>query len=313
MSNLDKKMYSKSSMVGISHAIEDIVLHFGLKAELYVFFQDYEFFSFEKEKYEVLDRLCQKVIVFMKNIKFHELLNFHNTIFIELSSDCPFCDEWNIILHHPEQSIVFSTTELYEFNNSNEDSLRKFNGFLSFSPATTIKAVNHIIDALKDYGECYRPIYNVVKDLSQKETYLNKKTSFFINRTLNEIEEKTEIIINNNSALSTSLQENDELTFEILKRLCYAAEYKDEDSALHLVRMSYYSTVIYREIESDKKKINSLTYASLLHDIGKIGIPDAILLKPGPLTKEEFEIIKTHCSIGANILSGSEKKLVQMS
>ncbi|HZK54324.1 MAG TPA: hypothetical protein VFC84_09050, partial [Desulfosporosinus sp.] len=153
-----------------------------------------------------------------------------------------------------------------------------FKGFLSFSPLTTSEAVTHMIDVLKDYGVNYSPIYNEVRELTKQETFLDKKISFFINRTVNEIEAESEVIIKRNKLLSSALKENTELSFEMLKRLCYAAEYKDEQSALHLVRISYYSTKLYAQIESDQAKVNNLTYASLLHDIGKVGIPDAILL-----------------------------------
>ena len=252
------------------------------------------------------------MFIFAKNIRLDEVSDFHNTLFIELREDSPYCSEWNIILQDPEQSIVFASTELYEFNHLSEDPMRKFKGFLSFSPLTTSEAVTHMIDVLNDYGVNYKPIYNEVRELTKQETNLDKKISFFINRTVNEIEAKSEIIIKRNNLLSSALKENTELSFEMLKRLCYAAEYKDEQSALHLVRISYYSTKLYAKIEPNSAKVNNLTYASLLHDIGKVGIPDAILLKPGCLTKEEFEVMKTHCSLGSNILSGSNKELVQM-
>lgn len=79
VSSLDKKVYSKSSLVSICHSIEDIVLHFRLKAEIYVFFQDYEFFICEREKYTKLDDLCEKIFIFAKNIRFDE--GSHKEIF----------------------------------------------------------------------------------------------------------------------------------------------------------------------------------------------------------------------------------------
>ena len=124
-----------------------------------------------------------------------------------------------------------------------------------------------------------------------------KKMSFFINRTLSELENKSSELITKNTLLENALIENGELTNEIIKRLCYAAEYKDEDSALHMVRMSIYASILYGKVETSREKIKLMNYAALMHDIGKIGIADSILLKPGKLTREEFKIMKTHAAI----------------
>lgn len=312
ISDLDKKIYTKSSMIGISHAIEDIVIHFDLNAELYVFFQDYKFFHVERERYLKLDQLCRKVFIFAKNIRRDEVFDFNNTVFIELRSDSPFCDEWNVVVCHPKHSMVFSSSELYDLNFLAEDTLRKFTGFLSFSPAIANVAAAYINRILKDYGIDYEIQYLHLEKLTDVESDHMKKVSFFINRALDEIEQKSELILKKNVLLSSAVKENEELSLEILKRLCYAAEYRDDDAALHLIRMSFYSTALYSRIQTDKTKVKNMNYASLMHDIGKIGIPDTILFKPGALTKEEFEVMKTHCKIGADILSGSSRDLIRM-
>jgi len=96
-------------------------------------------------------------------------------------------------------------------------------------------------------------------------------------------------------------------------RLAAAAEYRDPDTALHLKRMSRYSSIVAEEMGLNKSEIELIRYSSPMHDVGKIGIPDAILLKPGRLTKEEREVMETHASIGAKLLSQSESNVLKVS
>lgn len=92
---------------------------------------------------------------------------------------------------------------------------------------------------------------------------------------------------------------------EMISRLTYAAEYRDDDTGMHIKRMGLYASIIAKELGMDSKFVENIEIAAPMHDIGKVGIPDSILLKPGKLTKEEFEIMKSHTTIGSNILSGS--------
>jgi len=105
--------------------------------------------------------------------------------------------------------------------------------------------------------------------------------------------------------------ENEELLQEIIYRLSLTAEYKDEYTGTHIQRISLYCNLIAKEMKLDKDFIKKITLASPLHDIGKIGIPDNILLKPGKLTPQEFEIMKTHTLIGAKILDNSKQELLK--
>ncbi len=95
--------------------------------------------------------------------------------------------------------------------------------------------------------------------------------------------------------------------------LAQAAEYRDQDTAFHLQRMSHYSRIIAKELGLSNHEQELIFYASPLHDVGKIGIPDAILQKPGPLTPEERQIMKRHPEIGYEILSKSDSELMQKS
>lgn len=91
-----------------------------------------------------------------------------------------------------------------------------------------------------------------------------------------------------------------------------AAEYKDEDTGDHIIRIGQYCSLIAEKLNLSEEFIDTIYYASPMHDIGKIGIPDKILLKPGKLTNVEFETIKTHTLIGARLLSRSKSKILQM-
>lgn len=96
-------------------------------------------------------------------------------------------------------------------------------------------------------------------------------------------------------------------------RLAAAAEYKDQDTRNHLERMSRYSMILAETMGMDTAWAENLLLASPMHDIGKLGVPDNILKKPGKLTDEEWEEMKRHPLYGADILKGSDNILLQMS
>ncbi len=98
---------------------------------------------------------------------------------------------------------------------------------------------------------------------------------------------------------------------DTIKRLAIAAEYKDEETGEHISRISSYCELIAMNLELPQNRIENIRYASPMHDVGKIGIPDKILLKPGRLTAEEFEVIKSHTTIGENILADSSAEILQ--
>ncbi|MFP4452239.1 MAG: HD domain-containing phosphohydrolase [Desulfobacterales bacterium] len=107
-------------------------------------------------------------------------------------------------------------------------------------------------------------------------------------------------------------EELDYAYLDTINRLVSAAEYKDEETGDHIVRMSRYCTLIAEELGLSEEMVKLIRYASPMHDIGKIGIPDNILLKPDRLTAQEFEIIKTHTTIGASILSDSKADVLKV-
>jgi len=99
---------------------------------------------------------------------------------------------------------------------------------------------------------------------------------------------------------------------QVVRRLGMAAEYRDEETGLHIVRMSKMAVVIAEAVGMNAHDCDLLLNAAPMHDVGKIGIPDNILLKPGKFEPEEWEIMKTHAQIGADILSGDDSELMVM-
>jgi PAS domain S-box-containing protein len=98
---------------------------------------------------------------------------------------------------------------------------------------------------------------------------------------------------------------------ETLQRLALAAEYRDEGTGTHIVRMSRYCVLIGRNLGLPEEDLDILMHAAPMHDIGKLGIPDSILLKPGKLDADEWDLMKQHSAIGSRILGGSSSTFLK--
>jgi putative two-component system response regulator len=105
----------------------------------------------------------------------------------------------------------------------------------------------------------------------------------------------------------------EESQLEVLERLAAAVEFRDDDTGQHTKRVGKVSAMLAEAIGLPAERVQLIERAAPLHDIGKVGIPDNILLKAGPLTSEEFEIMKSHTVIGARMLSNGGSELVRMS
>jgi len=121
---------------------------------------------------------------------------------------------------------------------------------------------------------------------------------------------------NQNRILEEKVQERTKelrtTRLDIIRRLARAAEFRDEDTGIHIVRMSKLCAKVGKAMGLDDYQCDLLLNASPLHDIGKLGIPDNVLLKPGKLDPSEWEIMKKHAAIGAELLSGSNSDLMEM-
>lgn len=107
-------------------------------------------------------------------------------------------------------------------------------------------------------------------------------------------------------------RELEEARVEVLERLARAAEFRDDDTGHHTRRVGELSARLARRLGLAPRAVELLRLAAPLHDVGKIGVPDAILLKPGKLTDREWEVMKRHTVIGAELLAGSSSALLQL-
>ncbi|WP_295412728.1 HD domain-containing phosphohydrolase [uncultured Thiodictyon sp.] len=107
-------------------------------------------------------------------------------------------------------------------------------------------------------------------------------------------------------------QEVERTRLQIIQRLGRAAEYRDNETGMHVIRMSHVSRLLALKAGMSDSDADTLLLAAPMHDIGKIGIPDGILLKQGKLTPQEWEIMKTHPRIGADIIGEDPSEIMRL-
>jgi putative two-component system response regulator len=156
-------------------------------------------------------------------------------------------------------------------------------------------------DQLEKFAEDFSRIYRSEKGKREE-----------LQAAYQQLYKHTEDLTTNYAALKEAHRELEEAYLDTIHRLTLAAEYKDEDTGDHIMRMSRYSALIAEKLGLADKEVRNILYAAPMHDVGKIGIPDSILMKSGRLTEEEFATIKTHSIIGANILSNSKAEVLKL-
>ncbi len=112
--------------------------------------------------------------------------------------------------------------------------------------------------------------------------------------------------------LNAALLENRSLTGEITRRLITIAEFKDPESGAHIARMGLYAVELARVLGMPASFVREMEFAAPMHDIGKVAIPESVLLKPGRLTPEEHDVMKSHTLIGGRLLAGSKHAGIRM-
>ncbi|MCB1156838.1 MAG: response regulator [Leptospiraceae bacterium] len=149
----------------------------------------------------------------------------------------------------------------------------------------------------------------VVKPFDTLEILYRLKNFLQLRILFNEHKKRSEILEEKVQERTKELQET---RLEIVRKLGRAAEYRDNETGMHVVRMSKMSALLTETLGFEPYFVSLILQASPMHDVGKIGISDNILLKPGKLTDEEFKIMKTHAYIGYEILSGHDSDLLQL-
>ena len=188
-----------------------------------------------------------------------------------------------------------------------------------------------VISAIRERkSESYLPVLMLTADISSeaKVRALSAGANDFLTKPFDRTEVELRIrnllqmrhlhrqLHNQNAILERKVaertQEVEAAKIEILERLAMAAEFRDDQTGEHTKRVGMICALIGEALGLDEKETQTIERAAPLHDVGKIGIPDRILLKPGPLTPAEFELMKRHTSIGAQLLSQSLSPTLQL-
>jgi putative two-component system response regulator len=188
-----------------------------------------------------------------------------------------------------------------------------------------------VMDELNQIAEAsYLPILMLTGDDTQeaKREALSRGAKDFLNKPFN----SDEVILRIGTLLETRFlylqiqsqnqileakvrdrtRELESAQIEIIERLARAAEFRDDNTGQHTERVGQMAALLARQIGLPDPQVSLIRRAAPLHDVGKIGIPDSILLKLGKLTPDEFALVKTHTSIGARILSGSRFTILRL-
>lgn len=242
-------------------------------------------------------------------------------------------EEANIILieriltvggYHNFQSTTDSTKviELYQKQNSHlvllDLNMPVFDGFDVMHQLAAVEVSESspsilVLTAQTDRDTRIRALDSGAKD------YVHKPFDRveLLSRIRNQLEMKRlhETIQDQNNYLEEKVAERTKelhnTRLEVIHRLGLAAEYRDNETGLHIIRMSKMSAELARAAGLPEDECEMILNSSPMHDIGKLGVPDSVLLKPGKLDADEWEIMKTHTLIGAEILSGGNSKLLE--
>jgi len=136
-------------------------------------------------------------------------------------------------------------------------------------------------------------------------------------KNLLKVKEFEELLIDHNDLLDREVRKKtaqlQDSYVDTIHKLTKVAEFKDEDTASHIRRSGYYARALALKMGWPEDRAETIFYAAPMHDIGKVGIPAEILLKPGKLNEAEFMLMKTHATIGSSILTGQTSPIIHMS
>src|SRR6185295_210055 len=177
--------------------------------------------------------------------------------------------------------------------------------------AEVFKSLGQFEDALLHREACTR----IHEQIFNRDTDLRIKTLQISHDTL-AARDQAELLRVRTTELeelvTARTQDLEEHHYEAFERLATIAEYRDPDSGEHSSRVGELAAELALQLGEDRAWAEELRLAGRLHDVGKVGVPDSILQKPGALTDAEFEIMKTHTTIGATVFAGSKSTLIQL-
>ncbi len=222
---------------------------------------------------------------------------------------------------------------------STRDSMRAVEMFDAFQPDIVLLDLHmphkdgyEVLAELRERipGEDFVPVLVLTADANQgtKVDVLGAGATDFLTKPLDNAEVMVRVqnllrhrmlhgsVVETNHELERRVNERTrqlrETQVEVVLRLSLAAEYRDDDTGHHTKRVGAISALLASRLKLGTDFVRLIEQAAPLHDIGKVGIPDSILLKPGKLTPQEWEIMKTHTRIGGKILGGSPHKLLNL-
>jgi putative two-component system response regulator len=177
--------------------------------------------------------------------------------------------------------------------------------------AEVFKSLGRYEEALLHREECSR----IHETIFNRDTDLRIKTLQISHDTL-AARDQAELLRVRTTELeqlvTARTQDLEEQHYEAFQRLAAISEYRDPDSGEHSSRVGELAAELAIQLGEDLAWAEELRLAGRLHDVGKVGVPDAILQKPGPLTAAEFETMKTHTTVGATVFAGSKSSLIQL-
>ncbi|QPJ60853.1 MAG: two-component system response regulator [Candidatus Nitronauta litoralis] len=173
-------------------------------------------------------------------------------------------------------------------------------------PVIFMSALNDVDSICKGFD--HGGLDYIAKPFRREEVLSRAKTHIQLYKLINERKNYTRTL---EDTVKKRTKELHDTRLEVINCLGRAGEFRDNETGMHVVRMSHFARLLGETIGLSEEKSSLLFHASPMHDIGKIGIPDNVLLKPGKLNEEEWEIMKSHVTIGATILSRDDSPLMK--
>ncbi len=198
--------------------------------------------------------------------------------------------------------------ELIIYNPSNQSAVEEFIRELSQINEAELPPIFLITPENSPIPSVESKIDDFISEPLNSELFLFRLHHLLLTQLRNkELKDYTSTMLSTIEHRNQALRESQ---IEIVECLGYAAEFRDSETGTHTIRVGKFTQLLAQSMGMREQEAESLLYSAPMHDVGKIGIPDQILLKPGKLTPDEFEFMKQHTTIGGQILSRSNNKLL---